>query len=43
MIKETTIIKEKESHSLLGLVFYKIGDIVALPFKMIGLIFDTVF
>jgi hypothetical protein len=43
VIKETTIIKEKESHSLLGLVFSKIGDIVALPFKMIALVFDTVF
>ncbi|MEI6633032.1 MAG: hypothetical protein WCP22_04340 [Chlamydiota bacterium] len=43
VIKETTIIKEKESHSLLGLMFSKIGDIVALPFKLIALVFDTVF
>jgi hypothetical protein len=42
VIKETTIIKEKESHSILGLLFSKIGDIVALPFKMIALVFDTV-
>ena len=42
VIKETTIIKEKESHSLLGLMFSKIGDIVALHFKLIALVFDTV-
>jgi hypothetical protein len=41
-IKETTIIKEKESHGLVGRFFILIGDVVALPFRMIAMVFDTV-
>jgi hypothetical protein len=43
VIKETTIIKEKESHGLVGTLFYKLGDIVALPFNIIGMTFDAIF
>ncbi len=42
IVKETTIIKEKESHGLVGRFFILIGDVVALPFRMIAMVFDTV-
>ncbi|MCX6340516.1 MAG: hypothetical protein NTX71_11465 [Candidatus Aureabacteria bacterium] len=42
VVKETTIIKEKESHSIVGRFFILIGDVVALPFRMIAMVFDTV-
>ena len=41
-VKETTIIKEKEAHSIVGRMFILIGDVVSLPFRMIAMIFDTV-
>jgi hypothetical protein len=41
-IKETTIIREQESHGLVGRFFILIGDVVALPFRMIAMVFDTV-
>jgi len=41
-VKETTIIREKESHGIVGRMFILIGDVVALPFRMIAMVFDTV-
>ncbi|MCX6356881.1 MAG: hypothetical protein NT045_03240 [Candidatus Aureabacteria bacterium] len=42
VIKETTIIKEKESHSVVGMMFIMLGDVVAFPFRMIAMMFDTI-
>ena len=32
-----------EPHSILGAIFYAVGEVVALPFKLIGGLFDFIF
>jgi hypothetical protein len=39
----TTETEEEHPHSLLGSIFYAVGEIVALPFKLVGGLFDAIF
>jgi hypothetical protein len=39
----TTTTTEGQPHSVLGAIFYAVGEVVALPFKLVGGFFDWVF
>ena len=41
--KETTTVTEQKPHGLIGGIFYLAGEIVALPFRIVGGIFDAIF